>query len=60
MQVNQFDDEQFKDAKLAAMEAAMAVLEASGRIYESLYTKEVQLKVLMEDAAHMSVKALTG
>ena len=58
--MNQFDDEQFEDAELAAMEAAMAALEAGGKIYESLYTEEVQLKVLMEDAAHLSIEALAG
>ena len=60
MQVNQYDDDQFEEAELAVMEAAMAALEAGGRIYELLYTEEVQLKVLMEDAAHLSVEALAG
>ena len=38
----------------------MNALEASGKAYESLFTKEVQLKVALEDAAHLSLEAMAG
>jgi len=52
--------EESLDAKLENLEEALSTLEASGKVYESLYQEEVQLKVLLEDAAHLSLKAMTG
>ena len=52
-------EEESLDAELENLEEALSALEASGKAYESLYQEEVQLKVLLEDAAHLSLEAMT-
>ena len=51
--------EESLDAELENLEEALSALEASGKAYESLYQEEVQLKALLEDAAHLSLEAMT-